>query len=316
MKTKIGLAVLFSFIISFSLMSSVSLSTFFDELYTREKNFYSKNFTEGLTIFIIGSSHSGRINTAYVNDIIGNIYPDSVVYNLSVLADNPKFRLRTLDNIISVKPDIVFYGISFVDFGYPELEKPILPEPKSFFSQMFFLENYDIFFKNPKLATLEHIRGIINNFNNSANSSNTSEENYMKNTPFHPYRSYMLKTNIIEPAINENNKREGWQGSLSSNQNWVALTKIISNLQANDIQVVVFTTPQSEVFLDRLSSKQKQSFEIILETLEDEYHITVYDFTNKYSKMDIWSDPTHVALNNDGLVYAHDIAKIILQELK
>ena len=45
--------------------------------------------------------------------------PDITIYNLAVNGDSPKFRYGDLEEIVRLKPEIVFYGISYRDFNQP-----------------------------------------------------------------------------------------------------------------------------------------------------------------------------------------------------
>ena len=313
MRTKIGLAILCSFVVSFSIMSGISLSETFDELYEQEKKFYSHELIDEFSVFIIGSSHSGRINVSIVNELINDVHSDVVVYNLGVPSDNPEFRLRTLEDIVSKQPDIVFYGISYRDFNYPEINNSLLPEPKSYFSGMFILEQLDLFFKNPKRATLENIRGLIGE---TSQTPVESKEFYLNNTPFHPYYEHMTKTNTLKSKPDTATTQQVWKGDLSSNKRWLAFSKIITTLQENNIEVIIFTTPQSQVFLDILSQEQKNSFEQILEILQESHDLKIHDYTTKYSRANVWDNPTHLAFNEDGFQFSNDVAEMIIQEIE
>ena len=62
----------------------------------------------------------GRKTESLVGRKIKNISdknPDITIYNLAVNGDSPKFRYGDLEEIVRLKPEIVFYGISYRDFN-------------------------------------------------------------------------------------------------------------------------------------------------------------------------------------------------------
>jgi len=82
-----------------------------------KKNFFSSNFPEQQTIFLLGSSHMGIINVTRVNDMM--VDDNITVYNLAEPGNSPSVRIKQLEQIISAKPEIVFYGLSYRDFQFP-----------------------------------------------------------------------------------------------------------------------------------------------------------------------------------------------------
>mgnify|MGYP000147058854 FL=1 len=49
--------------------------------------------------------------------------------------------------------------------------------------------------------------------------------------------------------------------------------------------------------------------------MTEEFEIKMYNFTNKYSDLNIWQNPTHVSYNMDAIIFSEDIANIIIQEV-
>lgn len=313
MKIKISIAIFLAFAISFSLMVLVVNSSSSEHTNLQEE-FYSKDFSKNYTVFIIGSSQVGSINATYVNQIVKDIKNDVIVYNLAVVGDKPEIRMHTLEKILSVKPDLIFYGISSRDFGYPVIEDSILPEPKLLVNKILEDKNSDFFLQNPKIKTLEVIKSVLSKIGIFSNNAELTDFN--ENTPFFKYSEELAETNILNDLGGESTIPQKWNSEFSSNRDWQQFTKIIESTQQKKIKLVLFTTPQSKLFFDTLSQEQEESFELILQELKNRYNIKIYDLTHKYEYMNIWNDLTHVAFNRDGIIFSDDISRFILNEIE
>lgn len=91
---------------------------------------------------------------------------------------------------------------------------------------------------------------------------------------------------------------------------------MINNLKMNGINVVLFTTPLHKIYLDELPNSEKQTFDEILERIKKGTNVKIYDLTDKYSDLPIWTNISHVAYNKNATIYSEDIAKIILGEIE
>ena len=67
-------------------------------------------------IFIIGGSTLHSINAVYLNEKLSESEINFEVYNLADAADRPTQRLKSIENIINNKPEIVFYGLGYTNF--------------------------------------------------------------------------------------------------------------------------------------------------------------------------------------------------------
>ena len=113
----IAVSVLFSFCISFGLL--FLLIEISDEITLSQKieNFYSQDLGNNKKkIFLIGSSYVGTLNTTLINEKIFFIDKNYEVYNLAITSDHPEKRIHQIEQIISMKPNMIFYGVSFFDF--------------------------------------------------------------------------------------------------------------------------------------------------------------------------------------------------------
>ena len=176
------LFVILGFLIVFSLFVTAQYLIFnnylvdiSDELYLKTINEIREESDEtNNKIFFIGSSHVMQLNFTHIQQIVSSEYPNYKVYNLAVATDNPKHRLKLLNDWVDLKPEIVFYGIGFRDFQSFELvseysvikPKSFLPDPEEFFEKAYFLleksTGQDIdFLESPKVLTLKFYRKMI-----------------------------------------------------------------------------------------------------------------------------------------------------------
>ncbi len=306
---------------------------------TLESVFFSKKFEPNeKRIFILGSSESKAVNTTQVQEYLLNHNSNYSVYNLAAAADLPesRFKNNSLDMIIASKPDIVVYGISYRDFMDPlpdiqSLNKPNtpLPDPSKFFAELYLQLktslNYNLeVLDNPKLVTLSVIKSEGRKFlgiKNPASGDNSDPETVI------PYPHALFKTNLADRTTRSDQLLKNYffvhgatfNGISDPNINSQIITfeKIIDKLQENNIKVIVFTTPKSKYYLNVMPSSEKEHFDSILKDISNKHHVKIYySLWDKYKDMVIWNDPTHVAINHDGLVYGTDIAKIILNETR
>ena len=100
------------------------------------------------------------------------------------------------------------------------------------------------------------------------------------------------------------------------NANYIALKEIILTLQENDIQVILFVVPQHKIILEDIGDERIQSFNLILDDLDKIPNLKIYNLFYKYSDLDIWNDPAHIAINDKTTIYSEDVAKMILREIQ
>ena len=103
-------------------------------------NLNQKTDDEKKRIFIIGGSTLHSINAVYLNEKLSESEINFEVYNLADAADRPTQRLKSIENIIDNKPEIVFYGL-----GYTHFEKF---EVKEFDTLSTFINNPNELFRN------------------------------------------------------------------------------------------------------------------------------------------------------------------------
>jgi len=298
-----------------------------DKTSVLEEKFYSQNFT-GKKIFILGSSLVSAANAEYIENYLSKNELDYEIYNLAMASDKPIKRLKTIDNLIKVKPDIVVYGIGFNDV-YDQISNEYLkseislPDPRYFFAQfMWYLEmNTELNF-NVLSSTRTVSFGIIDNILekgiiNPRQDKEVIETDFTySNTPFFiyhksdtiPMNEKEIEMEIKELPLNVINPPE-------KNKNVIALKKTIDRLQENDIQVIIFTTPYNKLFYEISPNYDQKAFNVIVEDLIKSSNTKINFLHNKYNNTQIWQSHDHLLVNKNLTFYSEDISKIIISEL-
>ena len=281
-------------------------STTFQE--TKENSFFNKEFeTNEQKIFIFGASQTGRINSTLVDDIISKNHENYSVYNLSYDGDTPKTRYKLLPQILSLDPSIIFYGVSYRDFSNIELQQ-------SSYSLLKYLDTltdnkYELDSVNPKLATLKAIKQLT--FGKSLSSENRI---VLSNSPL-----LTLSTPDTKIASQTDLEKSATlippQIDIVNNEQLDYFKRILTEIKKNDIKIIIFTPPLSKFHLDNISVSDKQNFKQIINEISNEFDVPVYNFTNNYSSLDVWSDISHVAFNKHSVIYSNDITNMILTEI-
>ena len=78
---------------------------------------------------------------------------------------------------------------------------------------------------------------------------------------------------------------------------------------------MIFTTPLNKLYLDELSESTEKSLKYILNDISEKYGITIYEFEERYSDLNIWNNVDHIAYNNKSLIFSDEIAEMVLQEI-
>ena len=283
-------------------------STTFQEIKTN--NFFEKEFdVDEHNIFIFGASQTGRINSTLVDEEISKIYDNYSVYNLSYDGDMPKTRYKLLPQILSLEPSIIFYGVSYRDFTNIESEQ------SSNLSLLKYLDTitdnkYEFDSLNPKLATLKAIKDLT--FEESLSSENrivlSNSPLMTLSTPATKIASKAdLEKSIVELPI---------QIEVIDNEQVNFLKRSIEEIKKHDIKIIIFTTPLSKYHLQGITDSDKQSLDLIINEISNEFNVPVYNFTSNFATLDIWSDNSHVAFNKNSAIYSENIAKMILKEIE
>ena len=317
MNLKIVLGVCIAFIITFGgLYLAVNFSDEAEKVDDKKDFFLSQSKLNENRILLLGSSHVGILNMTHIIKNISDKNPDITIYNLAVNGDSPKFRYDDLEEIVRLKPEIVFYGISYRDFNQPSesTNSQILNfDIKNYMERMIPEEMKTI---NPQLLT----RNVIKTFlDDTGIIKKPTYDIKPPNTPF-------FAIGELETKISDKNKLNKQslivlpapskiQIDYKDNEKLKKFEKIIKTLQEEEINVVIFTTPLNRLYLDELSESTEKSLKYILNDISEKYGITIYEFEERYSDLNIWNNVDHIAYNNKSLIFSDEIAEMVLQEI-
>lgn len=310
---KIIISVLFAFIIVLSTLFYLHNVYPDPNVISAEHPFFFQEFDPNIKkIFIIGSSHVGQINNTHIIENISKKYNYYSVYNLAIAGDSPNRREKLNQPIISLKPEIIFYGINYRDFLYP-YDKNILPDFKQITDEKIQIANIELKQINPKSITL---RAVLNIFSPSGIFDKKNEIS-IQNTPF-----FKLENEHLIISDNEDIQRltETHKTSIirisSSSYRVDSFEKIISDFKKNGIKTVIFITPVHQNYLELIPEKEKDTFYSILESISQKYDVKIYDFSQNYVNEQVWENLTHLAYNKKSSVYYDDLSEMIILEIE
>ena len=317
MNLKIVLAVCIAFAITFtSLYLAINI---FDnsERIDYKNQFYSKQFQLNENkILLIGSSHIGHLNMSHVINKIENENLDFTIYNLADNGDSPKFRYDELSQIISLEPELVFYGISYRDFNQ-------LSELSNSQRNDFTIKNSlddlvpeELKSINPQLLTRKVIRDVLDD---SGIIKKPTYEIKPKNTPFFSLGDLQTKIShqneLKRQLLTVLPDPKKIQIESQNNEEIEKFHKILRELQSEGISVIIFTTPINPIYLDEIKNSTKILFNDELKNISEEYDIKIYDFENNYADLEIWNNLDHIAYNKKSIIFSDEIANIIIKEI-
>jgi len=316
MNLKIVLAVCVAFAITFtSLYLAINI---FDnsERIDYKNQFYSKQFQLNENkILLIGSSHIGHLNMSHVINKIENENLDFTIYNLADNGDSPKFRYDELSQIISLEPELVFYGISYRDFNQ-------LSELSNSQRNDFTIKNSlddlvpeELKSINPQLLTRKVIRDVLDD---SGIIKKPTYEIKPKNTPFFSLGDLQTKIShqneLKRQLLTVLPDPKKIQIESQNNEEIEKFHKILRELQSEGISVIIFTTPINPIYLDEIKNSTKILFNDELKNISEEYDIKIYDFENNYADLEIWNNLDHIAYNKKSIIFSDDIANMVIKE--
>jgi len=318
----ISIALLFTFFLL--IFSEQTFGTIVDQDITEKEmiidsKFFSNDFSNNRTMFIVGSSQVGVLNVTKINDVISSKIVDSKVpisvYNLALSGNTPSRELNYADLVISSHPEIIFYGISYRDFQFPvNTDNFSYIDLKSISSKALSSGLMGIVPPNPQLLTRVVLLDIFQYSQKTdiENSIENSTETIPK-TPFYKYskNSTIMSEDKLRRSVTSTT---AWTESVTQYKNIHALEEYIKQVTDNDIKVVIFLTPLQKYYLESLSESQIKNMNKLIDDLEKKYAIKTYDFREKYSGLDIWLDHSHISYLPHITQYVQDVSEMILLE--
>ena len=291
-----------------------------------QEDFYSNDFNPNKNqIFLLGSSHTARANATLVQEIIVEKFSNYEVYNLAMTGDKPSERLLFMDELITTNPEIVVYGIDirhmYVNPGSTSTNQLSIPvDENGFFPKVQFFNNISldkkIFgidlknFENPKLISLKIINYITGKEYARTYNKDTNHPFVPEAPVYRVVNEKQLQDDLkTKPFILQNGPdREVQKDSLK---------KIIKKLKENNIEVIIFITPHHRSFVDSLPVFIKYDFFSFLQSISDEYDVTVVNLLDKYDDENVWENLTHLAGSHpNSVIYNKDIAEMIVKEIE
>ena len=122
MNKKIILSLFIAGIITFCSLTILNYS--FPHASSENHEFYAEKLDPDFNnTFIFGSSHVGTLNIEKINKILTKENENYRTYNLAYATDYPSIRYNSIQEIIALKPTLVFYGVSERDFRTTEINK-------------------------------------------------------------------------------------------------------------------------------------------------------------------------------------------------
>ena len=279
--------------------------------------------SEEKLVFLFGSSMVAQLNVTKIDRMVSQFNDEYTVYNVAYNGDTTNKRILFIGEFVSLKPKIVFYGISYDTFvpSYDERvemkEKELfLPNPKSSFEELINSNNLKFGPFNPKITSLGAIRDVLS-FTGLFPSTSTNKI-HLPNAPF----SFFAEYQRIIHTDSENLERytpieeiKNVKISIEDNKRIKNFKTIIKKLHDNDIEVVILIAPLHETFLSHVPKSEHTKLYRIIDEIANEYNLDVYDLQNKYADLPIWMDVTHVAYNENSMIYSEDVAKKIISEI-
>ena len=282
-----------------------------DDLFQTYEDFFAKDLGDEDKIFILGSSHVYAINPIIISEKLKQNDYRFEVYNLGSPGDDFEERERTVNMIIDKKPKMVVIGIeprSFESAGRSITETPDSPIP-SIPSINEIFEHVDLgdkkgIFKNPKFALIRTISSPI---------QNDDVKNPYANTPFFDLDVNAEKIIQLKELDKVRPEYVAKINQKTNNANLHSLNNLIEDLEKNNIKVVLFVTPHSKFYVDVYPANQSEVFFDIINFISEKNE--VYSLYDKYADQNVWTDHTHLAVNEDSNFYSDDIADFIIKEL-
>ena len=287
----------------------------------KDHPFFAENKnSDSEKILLLGGSGAVQLNSTMINQLLNKNYENHVFYNLAYNADTPKQRYKSINETVMLKPELVLYGITYVDFNgflFLNTAKNIQPLPTIELNPAKLFSSYDDPFLeiNPKETTLNFIRESLGDTGLFPKKANKFQ---LENSPFSffdEYQTIIANDNDLKKISSEHVKNMVKQNEVIKKEQVGYLKEIIRMLQNNDTEVIIFVFPQQKYFLDLVPEDDKAIFYASLEEIKSEFNVKIYDLSDNYAVLNIWMDHNHVAYNKKSMIFSDDIYKIIIKEM-
>jgi len=314
MRRKIIISLFFSMIIVVS-----TLYTIMDlYLYTYDPTWRGivnpRHIPESPYIFILGASYAYPINSTHVSEKLEENDLHYEVYNLADMSDTPSHRLKSLERLITLNPEIVIYCVSITDFEKPVARAGMINDASK--DELELLDPKEEIVKAFSIITQNDLAG---KFPTSPKERTILSAKYLIRGPEYTHNPFInfKTTPVTDERTFDATHAFTFRGVDSSHDNKerIALQKIITELQHKGTKVILFTSPHHKTFLDAVGESNLAVFESIMTDIAEQNDVSVYFLHDRYERLDIWRDPHHIAVNKKAAIYSDDIADILKNEL-
>ena len=282
--------------------------------------FVEKLNDDSKKILLLGGSGAAQLNSTMIDKSLKNNHNSLSFYNLAYNADTPKQRYQSIDETLTLKPELILYAITYYDlngYTWEDLKKNPQPLPEIQLNpSKLIVSNTDPFSEiNPKETTLNFIR---NSFADSDLFPTKKDRFQLPNSPFSyfdEYQTVILSDDELKKISQSFVANRVNQDPTLTNEQIDYLKKIIKLSQNQNTELIIIVLPQQEYFLDLVPKQDEKLFLNSLDKLQNEFDVKIYDMSRNYENLEIWQDHNHVAFNPKSEIFSNDIYQIIIDEL-
>ena len=216
--------------------------------------FVENKNSDSKKILLLGGSGPAQLNSTMINQLLNKNYENHVFYNLAYNADTPKQRYKSINETVMLKPELVLYGITYVDFNgflWLNTAKNIQPLPTIELNPAKLFSSYDDPFLeiNPKETTLNFIRESFSDTDLFPENANRFQ---LENSPFSffdQYQTIIADDNVLKKISSDQVKKVVKQDESVKKEQVGYLKESIKLLQNNDAKVNYFYFAPTKIFL-------------------------------------------------------------------
>jgi len=351
-KIQIGFVVLIIFFICFALLF-VYLQTYYD--LTIQKKQYDKLLSqvnpEKKKIIIVGASSVAMLNVTHIDKKLKmSGWEEYEAYKLTRDGDRPTQRILDIEELIYLKPEIVFYGLGTREFGYNlfspgstmctpinqnslvDLENKMLNKSQAdnfsdriqnlleegYFESFAEIKNQitKIIWKN-NLNYLDDPKLVTVYFLDKIFSQNNTDGVPTHNNNETDAIDLKAQSGVSEITSNQQLEKQTHGLVLAycrqvQDEEFTSLSEIIKQIEAENIKIVLFTAPYSGPFLEKFSEVGIRHYFLNLQNLAEDHKIKAYTFLDRYADKEIFYDLTHVSKSPEGNIFSDDFSEFAI----
>jgi hypothetical protein len=289
-----------------------SYENFGNELIRIQEKYFEQISEDSKKIYIIGNSMTLAINP----DRIENELQEYEVYNLSIGGYNLEQRIRTLEQILEKKPEMIILGISYRDFEMTQREINFSTESEeniSWIKVEYTKFSNEVVTKFPFLESPRYyFHKVI--FGSHDFVPESAEGDFNSKTPFFIPEEKNFKV-IPNKKIFDSEPKIPIINSWDNNSRIKFTDYFLKELLKNDIDIVLVSVPLHKVANDSMSENTKRNFNEIINNLTNVNKIAFLDLRTKYQNLEIWLDSEHISFGESSNIYTDDIIKKIKEEI-